>query len=185
MGQFVLKNIEMTLDPKSIRAAIKEVKKLQEDLGKALHELVRVLTDQGVEIAKIEISSLGAVDTSLLFESIEGVYNPETHVGIVMAAVSYAIYVEYGTGIVGAENPHPEPEKIGWDYDIHEHGEGGWWYPSPTGWYVPKDGVTNEEGWSLAWTKGMPARPFMYNTLKELEVEAEISGGRIIAEYIP
>ena len=35
-------------------------------------------------------------------------------------------YLEFGTGIVGAKNPHDEATKIGWDYDMNDHGEKGW-----------------------------------------------------------
>lgn len=185
MGQFVLKNIEFELTEKSIQKAIDEVEKLQEDLERALSELARVLSEKGVEVVRIEIASMGAVDTSTLFDHMYGFYNESTHTGAIFTDVPYAIYVEYGTGIVGAGSPHPEAGKAGWNYDINNHGEKGWWYPSPTGWYIPKGGLTNEEGLELAWTKGMPSRPFMYNTMRELEYYAKEEGGRIIANYIP
>lgn len=58
----------------------------------------------------------------------------------------YAVYVEYGTGIVGEMSPHPHP----WEYDINGHGEEGWVFKSDDGnWYR---------------TKGQMSHPFMYNT---------------------
>lgn len=65
---------------------------------------------------------------------------------IVTVASEYAMYVEYGTGIVGSENPHPHP----WEYDINAYGEDGWIYKGDDG--------------KLHWTAGQPSRPFMYNT---------------------
>ena len=185
MGQFILKEISFELTPSSIQKAIDDVRKLQDDLGRALSELARVLSEKGVEVAQIEIASMGAVDTGTLFDHIYGFYNETTHRGAVYTDAPYAIYVEYGTGIVGDGTRHPQYKKARWEYDIHDHGEKGWWYPSPTGWYIPKDGLTNEEGLPLAWTKGMPSRPFMYNTMRELENYAKEDGGRIIAQYIP
>lgn len=35
-------------------------------------------------------------------------------------------YLEFGTGIVGANKPHPEASKYGWKYDINKHGDSGW-----------------------------------------------------------
>lgn len=35
-------------------------------------------------------------------------------------------YLEFGTGIVGQRNPHPEASKYGWLYDINNHGDKGW-----------------------------------------------------------
>lgn len=198
MGRFILKNISFSLSRASINAAIKEVKDFKEKLGPAVGELIRELTEKGVEIAQIEIASMGAVGTSALIESISEKFDSGDRVGQIFTMLEYAIFVEYGTGVVGENSPHPGINDKDWidpegvtvkgetysSYDQNEHGEGGWWYPSPDGWYVPKDGVTNEEGLSLAWTKGMPSRPFMYNTMRELEVYAEEMGGRIIAKYI-
>lgn len=199
MGEFILKRIEMTLDDASFERAIKEIRDLENVLSEAVWKLIEHLTEQGVEIARINIASMGAVDTSVLFESMTGWYDSGAHIGHIYTDLDYAVLVEYGTGIVGEGSPHPGLGDGDWNnpdsvevkgntysvYDQNEHGEKGWWYPSPTGWYTPKDGVTNEEGLSLAWTKGMPSRPFMYNTMKELEQYVEENGGRIIASYIP
>ena len=76
----------------------------------------------------------------------------------------YAMFVEYGTGIRGSENPHPWSGDIDWKYDVNNHGESGWWYPTvesdenPTKVYSDKIG-----GW-VAWTAGSESRPFMYDT---------------------
>ena len=179
MAEILLKHIDMTLDPESVAAAIKTVKDLQEWLGKALAELARYLTEEGGKgIAQMYIAQFPAIDTGYMADHIEGKYDTKTHSGKLTANAEYAVYVEYGTGIVGAANPHPEPE--GWQYDVHHHGVAGWWYPSAEGWYQPRDG-----GPLMAWTMGAPARPFMYNTMLELERIAEQEGGRIIAQYIP
>lgn len=198
MGEFVLKNISFSLSRSSIGNAIKEVKDLQKKLGPAIGELIRELSEKGVEIAQIEIASMGAVGTSALLDSISSRFDSGERVGQVFTMLDYAVFVEYGTGIVGENSPHPGINDNDWidvpgitvngetydTYNQNEHGSKGWWYPSPTGWYTPKDGVTNEEGLALAWTMGMPSRPFMYNTMRELEIYAEEMGGTIIAQYI-
>lgn len=35
-------------------------------------------------------------------------------------------YLEFGTGIIGERNRHPEASKYGWKYDINNHGDKGW-----------------------------------------------------------
>lgn len=62
------------------------------------------------------------------------------------------IYVEFGTGIVGAMNiSHPKlPDD--WTYDEMGHGESGWFYF--------KDG-------RIRWTMGQKSRPFFYKSIKE------------------
>lgn len=182
MSKFVLMNIDMTLDPQSIQEAIKRVNFLKEKLATGLQELARMLTeDRGPRIAQMYIAQFPAVDTGALHDSMFGEYDSGTHTGHVKANVPYAVYVEFGTGIVGEDNPHPQKEELGIEYPAAEkYGMAGWWYPSEDGWYTPKDSTVK-----LAWTMGMPARPFMYNTLRELELEAEREGGQIIAKYIP
>lgn len=169
----VLKNINMTLDPDSIEAAIKEVELIEGKLKPAMQCLLDYLGEKGVEIARAELIFFDdpAYMTGALSESMK--YEHEGDEVQVIAgsgltdgngAQSYAVYVEYGTGIYGA--------------DINNHGFEGWWYPAPWG------TRTGTKGDKLAWTNGMPPRPFMANTLHDLEEEARVNGGRIVAEYI-
>lgn len=194
MGTFVLKNIDMTLDEGSIQKAINDVQKLRTDLAEALADLARYVTEElGVGIAKMFIAQYPAIMTSALVESINGKYNTKMHEGEIFTEVEYAVLVEYGTGIVGKNTPHPGRDDPDWinpsgtivggktysEYDSGEHGEAGWYYPAPWGWVKAPDGKM------LAWTKGMPSRPFMYDTMRELENEIERDGGRLIAQYLP
>jgi len=66
---------------------------------------------------------------------------------LISVGADYAKYVEYGTGIVGAENPHP---KDPWEYDVNSYGEDGWFY--------------YDESHKLHWTAGQPSRHFVYDT---------------------
>lgn len=68
-------------------------------------------------------------------------------------------YREFGTGIVGSQNPHIEEylAEVGWKYDVNEHGEVGWRYPKGDGTY--------------GWTKGIPASKKFYNAMIRMEEE--------------
>ena len=68
-------------------------------------------------------------------------------------------YREFGTGIVGSQNPHIAEylAEVGWEYDVNEHGEKGWRYPKGDGTY--------------GWTKGIPASKKFYNAMKRMEEE--------------
>lgn len=188
MGRFVLKNISFTLTEGSLQDAIDEVNKLKDDLSEALAELARFITEEkGVEFAKMQIAQFPAIDTGELYNSITGTYNKSDHSGTIYSGAYYAVYVEFGTGIIGDANPHPQAQVHGWEYDINGHGNAGWLYPEKDG---PESnawapGGQKAAGVNMRWTRGMPARPFMYNTLRDLEREVEKEGGRIIAEYIP
>ena len=78
--------------------------------------------------------------------------------GIKVSVGEYGMYVEFGTGIVGSENPHPHP----WVYDVNGHGEKGWFYPTDAS--DPNPWKHYYNGTLYGWTKGQKARPFMYNT---------------------
>lgn len=82
----------------------------------------------------------------------------------------WAEFEEFGTGVIGEKFPHvsEELQKMGWKYDVNNHGEKGWWYPTtesdpnPYKW-------TDPEGILRAWTKGMPASRQFYDALKRAE----------------
>ena len=65
-------------------------------------------------------------------------------------------YKEYGTGIVGLQNPHVAEalRQAGWKYDVNEHGEKGWIYPTENGY---------------RWTKGQPATKKFWEALEKAE----------------
>lgn len=165
----VLKTITMSLTPTSIDNAIREVKAFRKQLVDCCGELVRKLTDDGVTIAKMNVMSMNAVYTGELEDSIEGVYFPREKMGVIFTSVPYALFVEYGTGIVGERSPHPDGGAIEWDYDVHGHGDEGWVY------YCDTDGFGR-----FRWTKGMAARPYMYNTYRWLMENAERIAGTVI-----
>jgi len=93
-----------------------------------------------------------------LIDSIETAYmyiegNKSKLQGVIFTNSHYATFVEFGTGLVGKQHPHPSQS---WVYDVNNHGEQGWWYVHPE---------------SCAWvnTTGEPSKPFMHNTAQELE----------------
>jgi hypothetical protein len=149
---------KINLNPREIDRLIKDIKQYKRELTEKVNLLIGELTDYGVEVAKAQVRELGAWYTGELESSIEGYFSPSVGVGIIKAGAPYAVYVEFGTGVVGKSQPHPSPDD--WRYDINEHGESGWWY-------------FNDNTGRMQWTKGMPSRPFMYNTARELENACE------------
>lgn len=194
MSYKVLRNIEMDLSASSINNAIKQVKEVQAELQRKCLDLVRELATKGMEIAKMQVVSLDAVDTGDLERSIEALFFPEKRCGYVVAGVPYAVYVEYGTGVVGAATPHP---GIGEGADgtvVSQHGRSSHAHlgygqtfagtadgstkstDSNLGWvYMDRHGLFH-------WTRGYPSRPFMYNTLKMLEELAPDMAGDLFAQ---
>ena len=81
-----------------------------------------------------------------------------TRTGRVYTNNHVVVFNEMGTGIVGSNNPHPNP-KLEWKYDINNHGESGWTYRK-------KDG-------SYGWTKGLPAKHMFYDAFEEIKLLAK------------
>lgn len=169
----ILKHIDIELTRSSLTNAIKEVNFFRDQLTQSMNDLMQKLVDEGISVARIQIASMDAVDTGALEHSIAGYFDPQTRIGYVYSGNMYAIYVEYGTGPIGAQNPHPAPETASWNYAIGEHikqGPGGlgWWYEKGS------DDIFSGSGTGgYRWTHGQPSRPFMYNTLQWLEEAAE------------
>lgn len=76
----------------------------------------------------------------------------------------HAIYVEYGTGLKGANDSHPRAEEDGWQYmsGAMVHSDGSWWYPTDRPYEGQKTVVYN--GQIYARTFGQASRPYMYKT---------------------
>lgn len=151
-----MRKITLDLSTRDINRAIRDLKRYKRELNKKVSLLIETLTDYGVDVAKAQIRELGAWYTGELESSITGYFSPTLGAGVIKAGSPYAVFVEFGTGIVGQTSPHPDPKD--WQYDINKHGEDGWIY-------------FNERDGRWHWTKGVESRPFMYNTARELEME--------------
>jgi hypothetical protein len=135
------------------------------------------LAEKGVEIARVQIADLDAIFNQDLIKSIHSEYVGSVKGGGVWAVVAgtdHAMFVEFGTGIVGKQSPYPGklPDGVTWNYasgktigqamqDISINGDtfvkAGEYYWT----YIGDDG-------KLHITKGMPSRPFMYYTSLQL-----------------
>lgn len=142
--------ITAKLSAESLRKAAAEVRAYKARIEKLAVDLAAELAAQGAQIALVEAADIK--DTGKLLSSIVGEHSG--NYGYVKCKCGYAVYVEFGTGVVGSRKPHPDISIVGWKYDVNGHGELGWWYRG-------KDGT-------LYWTKGFESRLFMYNTAQQL-----------------
>lgn len=160
------KKITITLSQKSIQDAISQIKSYQNDLTYKCQLLAEKLAEKGVEIARLQLADLDAIFTTELISSVHAEYKGSVKGGgiwVVVAGTDHAMFVEFGTGIVGKRSPYPGnlPDGIDWQYasgkTIRQLADGryGWFYKDDDG-----------QWW---FTEGMPSRPFMYYTAQELE----------------
>ena len=147
--------IEFDLSDAGITKAIAEINRFKGDFLRTCSEAIQALEFQGVIRGKANIAAWGAVYTGELGNSMKGYFDAARRVGVVYNDAYYAVFVEFGTGIVGAGEPHPDAPP-GWVYDHNHHGEAGWFY-------------RNDRDGHVHWTQGMPSRPFMYDTFKDIK----------------
>ncbi len=147
-----------------VSKAIDEVKRFRAEVEIKVRELVLRLAQAGVEIASAKLSEMGAIDTGDLDSDIHYMISDDGKRGFVRVDNDHAAYVEFGTGVMGAGKSHP---TLPWAYDVNGHGDTGWWYPCTASSANPTKRQAKDGSW-WAWTKGMPSRPFMYETAQEL-----------------
>lgn len=142
----------------SIEQAINEIYRYKNELTYKTDLFVQKLAQKGVEIARAEISSHEAIETYELFWSMavrKEYSNANYSTWKVLTDCDWACYVEFGTGIIGANaGQHPKAAQNGYVADGMGHGDSGWVYY--------KDG-------QFYWTQGYPSRPFMYETALQLQ----------------
>lgn len=167
-----MKNIEIRLDPKSVEAAIKELNAYKKYLEARVEALLQRLTSEGVTIARAKVIQFGIKYDNQLTASINGLVTG--NVGVIKVDDEHAVFFEFGTGPVGAKNPHPMSTG----------------YKS-SGWFTKADGKPMDSlyGWfplgddgdTYFYTEGQPAKPFMYQTALELRRDLLLKAKEVFA----
>ena len=144
--------IKLTLSASGIDDAIQQIQEYADKVESASEKIVESLAKDGAEIAADYAMFSNAYDSGELVAGI--VPEVDGNKGRIHSTAPHSAFVEMGTGIKGADSPHPSGAYPGWDYDQNHHGEAGWEY-------IGADGKKH-------WTQGMPSRPFMYATGQDL-----------------
>lgn len=158
--------ITCNLSVKSIEDTKNAIMQTQEDLIAKCDEFCKRLAEQGVILARERIEFYHAHDTGRLYNSIDMKPGDAVTNGaswLVYTDCDYAEFIEFGTGSVGQEHPHPSGK--GWyNQDLSNK------VPNP---YNPNDKTL---GWWFGptWTPGQPSKPFMWDTWNELQKESTI-----------
>lgn len=153
--------MNLKIDPLSGSSVNKAILKLQEyadSLPKRTTDLVKRLTEFGYNACIRNVLSLDIYDSGELINSIRTEIKNNGFTGMIVVDCDYAIFVEFGTGIVGKNNAYigKAMAELGYSYGggsayvVTADGRIGWYYPTDDGDY--------------RFTEGMPSRPFMYRT---------------------
>ncbi|MBR1750440.1 MAG: HK97 gp10 family phage protein [Ruminococcus sp.] len=150
------------LSVSGINKVITELTAYRDDLERRSREIVKRLTDEGTVILRAEVVRLSIPDTGYLLSRCAGIYDAGANIGTVFCECDYAVFVEFGTGVKGQSSAYPGEAMAraayhymgGTTYVILADGRIGWYYPADDG--------------TWKFTEGMPSRPFMYNTAKQI-----------------
>lgn len=153
-------------DTDDIDKAIDKVKKTQGALKSISREVMQELVDKGVEMARMKCP----VHSGETYESIHG-YVTEDGKGVIVAGGN-AAWIEFGTGVKGANNPYPG-DKSTMSGATPYNG-----YLSGDKIFETKDGM--KMGWyyydehldSVYFTEGQPSNPFMWETAQYIRAIA-------------
>ena len=146
--------LKISLDSASLDKTLNDLEEYRKKVESLGERVVKRLTEDGVKQAQDYAMYMNAYDSGELVSGIVAEYSGDK--GYIHSTAPHTAFVEMGTGVVGARNPNTNgTNPVGWEgYDIHGHGDSGWNYPG-------KDGKWH-------WTKGMPSRPFMYDTAQTI-----------------
>lgn len=146
----------MELSKKNLEEAKKFLNKYQEAYSKGIDNAVKYATEMMYNKV-LEYCYANGISNHT--SQIQWQYDDNAKSGRVWTNDMVIIFNEMGTGIVGSNNPHPNPDGPfkSWKYDVNEHGEKGWKYPKEDGTY--------------GWTKGLPSRHMFYSAFQDIKNE--------------
>lgn len=146
----------MELSKKSLEEAKKFLNKYQEAYSKGVDNAVKYATEMMYNKV-LEYCYANGISNHT--SQIQWQYDDNTKTGRVWTNDMVIIFNEMGTGIVGSNNPHPNPDGPfkSWKYDVNEHGEKGWVYLKEDGTY--------------GWTRGLPSRHMFYSAFQDIKSE--------------
>lgn len=153
----------LKLNAESIGKILNEVRAYQAKVAAMGNSMTTELTEMGVSFAQQNAAYMNIYDSGELVNGIDSAYKKGK--GYVKSEAPHSAFCEFGTGVVGQGSQHPEPAP-GWVYDVNAHGEEGWWY--------------YDENGEKRWTKGMPSRPYMYDTAQMLRSRVEETAKELI-----
>ena len=179
---------KLDLSTTSVNKLLQALKATEDKIATVVSKALQQLGEMGVVNIGRLLTVYGLGDSDVA-RSVELIKVNDSHFRIRATGkmtdigVCQAVLLEFGTGIVGERQPHQVAAEFGYKYDINAHGDAGWFYPTTLTDRNPRKYVT-KKGDVLAWTKGMPSRPFMYNTSVYLLSEAPYVLRGVIKELL-
>lgn len=162
-------NIDL-LDLRTVNKAIKQIEQCQKRIQTELiPEFLKRCAETVRDMANNIISGLPY--ESEIISGLQNSWKTETSDdGKVVTLINdydKAVYIEFGTGIVGKTQSHKEAKEAGYQYDFNAHGQEGWtFWLRGNAMDIPQSSVLSEkehkDGSTEIHTTGAPATMFLY-----------------------
>ena len=184
--------IEIALNKQSIRNAIKQINAIKKTVPTMKQEFLMLVAHWVTNKANdyINLSDIG----SLVKDEIKGgwEYEPTTNGVKIINRTQKAVFVEFGVGVVGQGNAHPQASVEGYEYNMDSYhkdrkGTGTWVFQSSL--YrldLPLNNVEfayNKSGTDYAIvTRGAKGVWYAYNAIVDAQMELSKANGGAIGE---
>lgn len=158
-------SVTRDIDVFDIEKSLHDITLLQKDIDRAIRLGLQDALAQIISYLKRKMVSYNAPNLQYDVE-----FTAYTEGFEIRVEGEIALFVEFGTGIVGSWNPHPDDP---WEYDINNHGYKGWYYPAELA--NESDARTDSAGTKFFWTRGMKSRPYFYETVEWVRTRGVIA----------
>lgn len=178
--------ITVNLNQTSVRSAIAKLQKAKSQLPTMLNELLMQSCEALIVLANQNLEWVGIGDAVKEKIKLSWSYTVKNGVATLINEYQKAVYVEFGTGIVGEENPHKMASAAGYEYNVdspYKDEQGRWtFYADLEELDLPIKGddradITyfNEPNRNstrmLIRTSGAPATMFVFNAILRFKSE--------------
>lgn len=178
--------ITVNLNQSSVRSAIAKLQKAKSQLPTMLNELLMQSCEALIVLANQNLEWVGIGDAVKEKIKLSWSYTVKNGVATLINEYQKAVYVEFGTGIVGEENPHKMASSAGYEYNVdspYKDEQGRWtFYADLEELDLPIKGddradITyfNEPNRNstrmLIRTSGAPATMFVFNAILRFKSE--------------
>jgi hypothetical protein len=181
--------LTINLDTKSVQNAIKELYRARNNVPKAIDELLALSCERLAFLANENLETTTIGET--LKSKIKSSWKIAVSNGIATLTnlEEKAVYVEFGTGVVGENNPHPKANSSinnpRYKYNVPSESKYAGKYHDEDTWRFytqDEEAIDLQEGFYEVWalqdgvtlkviTKGSPATMFLFNAIMRFKGE--------------
>ena len=177
-----MKKFVVELNSKSIQNTIKLLNQEKKRIDKATKEYFELSADWIINRANeiLDRSDIGENIKSEIFGGWDTEWVASNHLKIINHSRK-AVYVEFGVGIIGQTDKHPNADKTGYEYDVdseHKFGQGFWQFTVPSADYLdlPQKAIINQDnvkyGMSII-TQGTEGVWYLFNAVEDFKLREQ------------